>query len=360
MSTTPPDAPRGRRDRFAAAARETAREFDGSTARSLESLALSAGVVSFVVVAALAVPVFRLQSAPISGPGSLGQYAALASAVVALVAFGAGLVIKRGRQAKTIGVLDALDVLALAIAHAVIAFLTWTLASVILEQSFIGAQVYPVAVLALAGAAAAVTAYFAFSSAIHLDLMLLAVVLAVFLAEGIIASMLTATDPQWWRKHLSSLGASEGFSAVAFNLTLIVAGFIVTTLARYVTLDIPTPVATGLRNLRLSLVLVGVMLACVGVFHVDAFFWIHTLSASGMAIAFGVAALRIRRWVPGMPRTFWLLGAGFFAVILLLAVFYAVGFYTLTAVELVAGVLVFTWIILLIRNAAALQADLDA
>jgi len=323
-------------------------------------LALSAGVVAFVVVAALALPVFRLQAAPISGPGSLGQFAALASGAVALVAFGAGQVIRRGRRGLSVGLLDALDLLALAIAHAVIAFLTWTLAGAILEHSFIGAQVYAIPVLALAGAAAAVTAYFAFSSAIHLDLMLLAVVLAVFLAEGIIASMLTANDPQWWLKHLSSLGASEGFSALAFNLTLIVAGFIVTTLARYVTLDIPTPVATGMRNLRTSLVLIGVLLACVGIFHVDAFFWIHTLSASGMAIAFGVAALRIRRWVPGLPRTFWLLGVGFFAVILLLAVYYAVGFYTLTAVELVAGVLVFTWIILLIRNAAALQADARA
>ena len=179
-------------------------------------------------------------------------------------------------------------------------------------------------------------------------------------AEGVIASMLTASDPHWWMKHLSSLGASEGFSALAFNLTLIVAGFIVTTLARYVTLDLPTPVANGPRNLRISLALVGVLLGCVGIFHVDAFFWIHTFSASGMAIVFGVAALRIRRWVPGMPRTFWILGAVFFGVVLLLAVFYAVGFYTLTAVELVAGVLVFTWIILLIRNAAALKADLVA
>lgn len=358
MSTS--SAPPGRRSRLAAAAREAAKEFDGSTARSLESLALSAGVVAFVVVAVLALPAFRLQAAPISGPGSLGQFAALASAVVALVAFGAGQVIKRGRRALAIGLLDALDLLALAIAHAVIAFLTWTLVGVILEHSFIGAQVYAIPVLVLAGAAAAVTAYFAFSSAIHLDLMLLAVVLAVFLAEGIIASMLTADDPQWWLKHLSSLGASEGFSALAFNLTLIVAGIIVTTLARYVTLDIPTPATTGLRNLRISLVLVGVLLACVGIFHVDAFFWIHTFSASGMAIAFGVAALRIRQWIPAMPRTFWLLGVGFFAVILLLAVYYAIGFYTLTAVELVAGVLVFTWIILLIRNAAALQADARA
>jgi hypothetical protein len=40
-----------------------------------------------------------------------------------------------------------------------------------------------------------------------------------------------------------------------------------------------------------------------------------------------------------------------------LAVLFFVGYYTLTAVELVAGLLVFTWIILFIRNADALQQD---
>lgn len=54
------------------------------------------------------------------------------------------------------------------------------------------------------------------------------------------------------------------------------------------------------------------------------------------------------------------LGWLFLAIILVLAVFFAVGFYTLTAVELVAGILVFAWIILFIRNAAALQDDAAA
>jgi hypothetical protein len=44
-------------------------------------------------------------------------------------------------------------------------------------------------------------------------------------------------------------------------------------------------------------------------------------------------------------------------VILVLAVLFATGYYTLTAVELVAGTAVFTWIILFIRNADALRRD---
>jgi hypothetical protein len=38
-------------------------------------------------------------------------------------------------------------------------------------------------------------------------------------------------------------------------------------------------------------------------------------------------------------------------VIVVLAVFFVTGYYNLTAVELVAGVLIFSWIIVFLRNA---------
>ncbi len=212
-------------------------------------------------------------------------------------------------------------------------------------------------VIILAGAVAAMTAYIVFYSATHMDLPLLAVVLAVFLAEGVLASMLTASDPHWWKDNLSALGMNDDLSSKTFNLTLIVAGILVTTLARYATAGIPTPTPKGAARVRLCLIVVGIFLALVGVFPVDQFFAIHTGVASGMVVAFAVLVFRLHRWIPGMPRSFVLLGYLFVAVIAVLAVFFAVGYYTLTAVELVAGILVFAWIILFIRNAAALQAD---
>jgi hypothetical membrane protein len=327
-----------------------------SSQRSLESSALGAGAVSFVLVGLFALIAFRFEPAPISGPDSVGQFAAIASAVVAVVAFVVGRYVVRDRP-RRFGVLDILDVAALALAHAIIALLSWTLLAVILEQAFIGATVFAIWIALVAGAAAAVTAYIVFYSATHFDLQLLALVLAVFLVEGVLASMLTASDPNWWEENLSALGMTGDLSAFAFNLTLIVAGFIVTILARYATLGIPTPHPRGLRRVRVCLVVVGVFLACVGIFHVDDFFLLHTGVASGMAVAFGVLVIRLRAWIPGISRSFFWLGILFIAVIVVLAVLFAIGVYTLTAVELIAGILVFSWIILFLRNAAALQAD---
>ncbi|WP_203581446.1 DUF998 domain-containing protein [Microbacterium hibisci] len=331
---------------------------DASSERSLESLALGVGAIAFVVVALVALVAFGFQAAPISGPGSVGQFAAIASGVVAFVAVVAGRwVVHRHGAHRRLGALDYIDIAALAFAHGVIALLGWTLLAVILEQAFIGAEVFAVPVLVLSGATAAMSGYLAFYSATHMDLQLLAVVLAVFLVFGVVASMLTASDPNWWKDNLSALGMSSNVSAFAFNITIIVAGFLVTTLARYSTRGIPTANPKGVGRVRVTLIVVGVFLALVGVFPVDDFFALHTGVASGMVVAFGVLVIALPKWITGIPRAFVVLGWLFLAVTLLLTVFFFLEYYTLTAVELVAGILVFTWIVLFIRNAAALQLD---
>jgi len=336
-----------------------ARLLDSSTERGLESLALGVGTIAFVVAALVALVVFGLQSAPIAGPGSIGQYAAVASGVAALLAVVAGRFVLRqsGRHRTPLRFLDYVDIAALAFAHAVIAVLGWTLLAVILEQSFLGAEVFALPVLVLAGATAALSAYVAFYSATHMDLQLLAVVLAVFLVLGVVASMMTASDADWWKDNLSALGMSSNASSWAFNITIIVAGVLVTTLARYATRGIPTADEKGMRWVRTLLVVVGVFLACVGIFHVDDFFLVHNTVATGMVVAYAALVVMLPRWIPGMPRAFYAVGWVFLAVTVVLGILFGVGYYTLTAVELVAGILIFSWIVLFIRNAAALEQD---
>ncbi|MDR7187888.1 putative membrane protein [Microbacterium sp. BE35] len=341
-----------------ASPRRSAGVFDASSERSLESLALGVGAISFVLVALVSLIAFQFQAAPISGPGSVGQFAAIASGVVAFLSVIAGrFVVHRHDGGHRLRVLDYVDIAALAFAHGVIALLGWTLLAVILEQAFIGATVFALPVLLLAGATAAMSGYIAFYSATHMDLQLLAVVLAVFLVFGVLASMLTASDPDWWKDNLSALGMSSNVSAFAFNITIIVAGFLVTTLARYSTRGIPTSNPKGIGRVRVTLIVLGVFLGMVGLFPVDRFFALHTGVASGMVAAFGVLVIALPKWITGISRAFVVLGWLFLAVTLLLAVFFFIGYYTLTAVELVAGILVFTWIVLFIRNAAALQQD---
>jgi hypothetical membrane protein len=338
-----------------------ARSHGATRERAREAIGLQISIFAFVLAGLVALVVFRLHPAPISGPDSLGQFAAIASAVTAIVVFVLGRVIAADpARHKRLGVLDIIDIAAFAFAHAMIALLGWTLAATIIEAGLIGAVVFPLPVLMLAGASAGLTAYVTYFSATHLDLQLLATVLAVFLVLGILASMLTASDPQWWKENLSALGMTDDLSARAFNLTLIVAGILVTTLARYATKAIPTTHPRGVSSVRTCLIIVGIFLGMVGVFPVDEHFALHTGVASGMVVAFTVLVIAVRWWVPGVSRTFLLLGYVFTLLIVVLSVFFAVGYYTLTAVELVAGTVVFTWIILFIRTADALKRDAGA
>jgi hypothetical membrane protein len=223
----------------------------------------------------------------------------------------------------------------------------------VLERSFQGAVVYPLPASMLAGVALALTAYACFLSAVRMTPMLLSLVLAVFLLVGALAAMLSSSDPLWWQENLSALGITNDISSLAFNLTLIIAGLIVTIVARYATASLPagTPKeARGRRLVRYGLVLIGVFLACVGIFPVDQFFAVHNTVATGMAVAYAVLVIGLPWFVPSMPRVFVILGYVYVGVIVLLAIFFATGYYNLTAVELVAGVLIFSWIIVFLRN----------
>ena len=319
--------------------------------RARESLAIGVAGVASVVSSVVALLVFRLEPAPIAGPGSVGQFAAIAATAGAIVVFVFGRYVVRDREHSP-RLMDLVDLGVVALAHAVIALLSWTLLSAILAQSFANAVVYPIPLVFATGAVTAVTTYLVLHAATGSSPMTLAVVLAVFLAEGLVASMLSASDPHWWRDNLSALGMTNATSALTFNLTLVVAGMMITTLTRYITQALPGASAGGVARLRVSLVLMGVLLAFVGLFPVDVFFWVHTLSASGMGVVFCILALRVKSWMPGLAPGFIWLGRVFVGVTVLIGSFYAVGYYTLTAVELIAAVMAFAWIILFIRNAA--------
>jgi hypothetical protein len=347
------------------------------TTESIESSALIVGAAVFILAAPLGLLVFWGTASPIAGRGSLGSAIALGAAVVAALAFVAGrLVLRRrfgaasavdaeagGTRAGSSGAAGApdhpgprlrwFDVLALAAAHAVIALLGWTGLADVLEQSFLGAEVFPIPAALLFGVALALSGYVSFLSSVRMTPMLLSLVLAVFLVVGVITAMLSSTDPLWWQKNLSALGMTDDISALAFNLTLFIAGAIVTIVARYATAGLPAGTAKERRGrdvVRYGLVAIGILLACVGIFPVDEFFALHNTVATGMAVVFAVIVIGLPRFLPTMPRVFVYLGWAYVCVIVVLGVFFAIGYYNLTAVELVAGVLIFSWIILFLRN----------
>ncbi len=86
----------------------------------------------------------------------------------------------------------------------------------------------------------------------------------------------------------------------------------------------------------------------------DRFFLLHNTVATGMAVCFAVVVVGLPWFLRRISRVFVVLGWVYVLVIALLGgVFFATGYYNLTAVELIAAVLIFSWIIVFLRTAAA-------
>ncbi|MFF2495475.1 DUF998 domain-containing protein [Agromyces sp. NPDC058064] len=374
MTQTPTKAPSPAEHRPAAVG--AALRHSAQNVESLESAALLVGAAFFVVGGIVSGIAFWGRDLPISGAGSIGEFVSIAAAVTAVIAFVLGRVLARrtenaalrreiGQGLSVPGArLHWFDVAALAIAHAVIALLGWVALSTVLEQSFRDAVVFTLPAIALAAVAIALTGYVAFLSSARMTPMLLSLVLAVFLVVGALTSMLSASDPHWWKENLSALGMTNDISAMAFNVTLIVAGAIVTIVARYATATLPVgtpPDKRGRDIVRVGLVLIGIFLACVGIFPVDEFFAVHNTVATGMAVCFAVIVIGLPWFIRSVPKVFVGLGYLYVLVIIVVAIFFATGYYNLTAVELVAACLIFSWIIVFLRTASASgAAEADA
>ena len=332
--------------------------------QTLESAALIVGAAVFVIAAVIAALTFGGKDLPISGPGSLGQFVAIVGGITGFVVFIFGRLVLRTRKSR-LGELENAeydaagvrlrwyDVAALALAHGVIAILAWTGLAALLGVSFKGALVFTFSAIVLAGVGTALTSYVVFLSSVHLSSMLLSLVLAAFIVSGAITSMMSATDPLWWQKNLSTLGIGNDISSLAFNVTLIIAGIMVTTIAHYATAPLPASTraeARGRTLVRVALMVIGILLACVGAFPLDRNETIHNYSASGMAVVYVALVIAFPWLVPSISRVFVILGYVYVGVIVVLAVFFISGYYNLTAVELVAFTLIFSWLIVLLRN----------
>ena len=343
-------------DRSADALRRPAR-----TAEALETIAVVVGAAALVLGFPISLMLFWGAQLSISGPGSIGVYAAVGGGIVAVITFVLGRVaVRPARDSPRVDSSEVrlrwYDLIAIGAAYGAVAVLGWLGIAQLLELSFIDAPVYAFPGAVLVGVAFALTAYVAFLGAASITPMSLSLALAIFLVVGAFASMLESSDPDWWRDNLSALGMASNQAAPAFNFTLIISGIIITTIARYATAGLPVATALQRRRrtqVRTGLVLVGVLLACVGIFPVDRFFLVHNTVATGMAVIYAVVVCALPWLLPTLPRVFFTVGYVFVAVIALLGVFFATGYYNLTAVELIAGILIFTWIILFLRTAGA-------
>ncbi|MET0812101.1 MAG: DUF998 domain-containing protein [Microbacterium sp.] len=322
-------------------------------------LAFGAGIAGAIYGLIVARTALRLELSTPSG--SFGLLAASGAAIVAVIASIVGCLRAREMpgQARRRALRSwrfTVNTISVVIVHAALAFVVTYALYKVLALGFIGLPVVTFWAVVLMAVTLGLTAWIVYLSVASLTTQRLSSLLMAFITIGTLTAMVTTPDPQWWRVHFSHLGSFEDLSSWVFNGTLIAGGLLVTTFAVYIANDLEALAAAGAltsssgpRIVPALFVVMGVMLACVGLFPVDVNLLVHNLSAMGMAAMFLVLLIGGPRWLRGMPRTYFVSAWAFLGALVASIVLFATGYFSLTAFEIIVFALIFGWIAVFIR-----------
>ncbi|WP_271395529.1 hypothetical protein [Neomicrococcus lactis] len=360
----------------------------------VESRATWSGIVAAVLAGGFAFLAFQGYRPPLSGDNSVAVYAAILSAIASALAFFMGFLFATQQALKWLSerplprrVLDALALMAM---HGSIAMMGSLALFRMFQASFVGLTVDAIAGSAMVAGAAAMAAYLSYSSGAKISTASLSVLLASYIAAGVVVSMLYAENPFWWHSMFSELGTGQASATSywTFNTTLVTSGILLALLADFITRElkdwsevkrlakrelIDFSSALPVRFLRRMetrfvrprvsivrgcLIGIGVCLVGIGLAPVHTMTDLHTAFEWVAAFLIVFMMLGVPVWMPYFPGAFYIMSFG--AVLVLVGASYlwfGLGYYNLTALELVAAGVLFGWLVVLIRNIDAVMSE---
>ncbi|MEW1981071.1 hypothetical protein AB0333_09105 [Citricoccus sp. NPDC079358] len=338
-----------------------------------ESLAIWVAIAAGAAGAAVGLLVFFGRRAPLSGDWSVGTAAAILTAVAAGLACLVGL----ARSTRTThqwmaqrhwGWMVA-DAVGLVVVHAAIAVMACLALFRLFQEAFTGLTVDGIASTVMLTLTGTVAGYLGFNSSARISTRSLSTLLALFMASGMIVSMLLAENPFWWHAFFSELGTGQAgiLSFWTFNTTLTVSGLVLTTLSSFITQDLFTwaraRARLGIRKarigvLRWSLFIIGLCMMGAGVVPINFSDPVHSTFIRILGVVFIVLLASIQIWLPGFPPavyvgTYLMLGLGIISTLL----WFPLRYYNLTGFELAMGGVIYAWLVVFIRNLDAVLTE---
>lgn len=189
---------------------------------------------------------------------------------------------------------------------------------------------------------------------------------ALLVTLGLLTSMVTVENPQWWTESLSYMGDHPP-SWDIFNPTMILTGLGVLVGALHIVsvMQLMAPQVVMLRALPIftvGFVVIGLGIAGVGFFpysYRPGYNILHDVSSHAMALAF-IALMVFMRWLaPGFPRTFHIASAVMGLTIVAAIVVWLAGGMSFVLFELVVFAMAVPWLLLLQRYTISAAMDLS-
>ncbi|WP_218221179.1 hypothetical protein [Nesterenkonia sp. Act20] len=371
----------------------------------IESRAIWCAIGGAVIGLAVGFFAFAGDRPPLAGEESIQVYGSVVGGITAALAFLLGFSLNTRLANIWLGerprIRQVMDTVALLVVHASIAVMVSLGLFRVFQQAFIGLTVDHIAGSVLLAIVGGISGYFAFNSGARINAFTLSTLLAMFMVSGVLVSMIFAENPFWWHVMFSELGTgAAGLTSFwTFNTTLVVSGTIITTLTAFITRDlevwseyITTKRAAKMEQrqegqrrsdghlpwwarlraawsrhvsrprigmIRAVMIGMGISLAGVGLVPISLHHDVHVLFTGVFGLSFLVLLLGIPYLLPGFPRTFYLISyLSAASVIFAVALWKPIGYYNLTSLELIGAAVLFSWMVVFIRNIAALVAQL--
>ena len=346
------------------------------SAARVESRAIWISISFAALAAVVGLIAFSGKLTPLSADYSVGTVAGWTAGIAAGTSALLGLIIATGSQQGNLGWMRRrfwgwwlIDFIGLIITHGAIATLAVLSTFQLFQRAFQGLVVDGIAATVLLCLVSAAASYFGFSSASRATTASISTLLALFMVAGMLASMLLAENPYWWHMFFSQLGTGQAgvLSFWTFNTTITVSGIVLTTLANFISQDLYAWAEYRrrqgkrrgfVRMLKGGMMLMGICMIGLSVVHIHISDLIHTGFVQLLAATFGIMLLTVPVWLPGAPAAMYvisylMLGLGVFAVTL----WYPLGYYNLTALELAFAGIIFAWLVVLIRTVDGMISD---
>ncbi|ETO40353.1 hypothetical protein B808_703 [Fructilactobacillus florum 8D] len=180
--------------------------------------------------------------------------------------------------------------------------------------------------------------------------------LGITIIGGLLISMVSNGNRQWWRHNISFLGTNRAVDSWQFSLTFILAAFLFLALVDYLFVSLQPLQRPWLPTicLRILLTVMAISALVVGLLpnnrHIPwQHFW-HDQFAWLMALDIIVLIIGIRWLWPGISASFLRL-SDLMGVLLVISswLFAGIHYFSLTAYEIVASLLAFSWLMMLFQ-----------
>ncbi len=189
--------------------------------------------------------------------------------------------------------------------------------------------------------------------ALMVDAGVLTTVLTLVIISGVVIAMAVNNQRYWWQHNLSFLGTNNASSSGwQFNATLIFAALLMIALIDYLFVSLQEffPKSRQLWILRILLTLTAVDLGLVGVFPNNvSSHALHDQVATFLVYLIIALIVGVRWLLPQVTQEFLYLSYGVGAALFVAEVLFRwVGYFSLTAFEMMAFVLAFGWLLMLL------------